>query len=183
MRIRFARKWDLPAIKEIYEEAFPERERKDVELLLSPRYETWLADEKGVILGLAAIVKADGAALLDYLAVKRTERGRGVGDKLLSEVLKAYQPMKEFFLEIETLGLGVDEVDNAVRARRREFYRRYGFKEAGLEVELNGVNMTVLSTGRLKEAENAYLNIYRESFKNLIGDRYRAEVVKRYPPE
>lgn len=182
MNLRFAREEDLQAVREIYEEAFPIAERKDLATVLSPRYETRLAEEQGEICGLCAVLKVNNVALIDYLAVKADKRGSGIGDRMLTAVVKAYEDAREIFLEIETPNRGENERENALRERRRQFYFRHGFFEAGLSVQLNGVDMIVLRKKGAGDVKADYLGVYTGAFGDCSDSRYRARITGTYLP-
>lgn len=183
MEIRRALAQDAPHINDIYTEAFIESERKEFSLLLSPRYETWVATEQNEICALAALIHKNNAVLLDYLAVKDCYRGKGVGDKLLNTLLDLYSYCDNFFLEIETPEKGASEKDNGIRLRRKQFYIRHGFREAGINVDINGNDMIVMCILPSDDDEQRYCSIYREGFKGLKNERYISKVISRYKTE
>ena len=137
-------------IKALYEIAFPPEEKKPFSLILQKSDEGHMQifaieENDGRFLGLAIFILHGDLALLDYLAIVPTERGRGIGSLALS-LLKRHFTGKRFLLEIED----VDEpnADNKPdRIRRRNFYLRNRMFEMPYRIRLFGVQMRVLTGG------------------------------------
>lgn len=125
-----------------YKKLFPESERKSYRIL-----------EKTFNDGILKIIKImDGDALVgfilaniideceyfqvDYLAILEKFQDKGYGTKAI-ELLKEYaKSYKGIFIEVEKLGLGIDEAENIQRKRRIEFYEKIKFEKLGFELDL-----------------------------------------------
>ena len=124
----------LEQLRAIYLDSFPSYERADFSYLLNSiaRGERWCftAMQDDEILGLAIIVPhvASDIHLLEYLAVSNQVRGRGIGGRLLEEVITAMRAIPGtlgLLIEVEPADEG-NQAERRLRARRLEFYRRRG---------------------------------------------------------
>lgn len=121
---------DLAAVRAIYEAAFPPSERKPSAFLADAAahgpYELLVARGGGEVLGFALVYASphQPVSLLEYMAVARPWRGRGLGSRLFEEVL-ARQKGRPLLLEVEAEG--------GEAARRIAFYVDRGCRRiAGL---------------------------------------------------
>ena len=117
------KKQELPQVFFLYRTAFPRNERKPFSRITSMakagRADLWTIRMDGRFAGLAATVNGPDIVLLDYFAVKRSLRGRGVGSAALLQLEKQYED-RGFFVEIEST---LEEADNrGQREKRKEFY-------------------------------------------------------------
>lgn len=151
-------------IRLLYREAFPKCERKPFSIIkaMSERGKTdlWYFEDDGKFAGLCATINGPDAILIDYLAVAKKRRGKGVGTRMLMSLLEHY---KDFgvFLEIEKLN--PEAKNNDERIRRREFYLKAGLEPIGTYVKLFGVDMELLGKNcqlTFDEYRDFYLNNY-----------------------
>lgn len=154
----------LLRIRRLYREAFPKCERKPFSIILSMvkkgKTDLWCFEDEDGFAGLVATINGPDAVLIDYLAVARRRRGRGVGSDILSLMLEHYRT-RGVFLEIEMPD--VTAKNNAERIRRREFYLRAGFEPMGTCAKLFGVDMELLGVNcrfTFDEYREFYLNNY-----------------------
>lgn len=155
---------DLPAIYWLYLQAFPARERKPFSritgMVKQGRADLWTIRRDGRFAGFAATVNGKDLVLLDYFAVRRSLRGRGVGTEALKQFLEKY-PGRGVFLEIEST---FENADNRTeRLKRRRFYENCGMEAMGTEADLFGVRMELLGRGcrlRFEEYRDFYVNHY-----------------------
>jgi len=129
---------EIAAIGRIYEEAIPPAERRATSFLAeafgSPRYSIFVAREGGQILGFAVLFGGQGFFLLEYMAIHREHRARGIGGDLCrcvqADVLRE-EGAGVLLAEVEADDWDAPDLD--VRRKRKRFYRRLGFKDlAGL---------------------------------------------------
>ena len=115
--------------KALYREAFPKQERIPFWFLClsawRKRIGMYSVLEQNRLCGLLIGVEYQDLLFLDYLAVKSSERGRGIGSGILRYLQERY-PEKRIFLEIETLSSNVPNAEQ--RNRRVAFYQRNGLK-------------------------------------------------------
>jgi GNAT superfamily N-acetyltransferase len=115
------------ALLSLYEAAIPARERKDDAtvraMASSPVHRVGAAMDGDRLAGFFLLHVGEGIALLEYLAVDRSLRGRGLGGRLV-EAARAAAGDRPLLVEVESDR--ADVPDRALRARRIAFYRRLG---------------------------------------------------------
>lgn len=123
----------IEQLRAIYLDSFPPHERADFSYLLNSiaQNQRWCfsAMQDDEMLGLAIIVPhvASDIHLLEYLAVSKQVRGRGIGGQLLDNVIATLrlQSALGLLIEVEPDDEGTDE-ERQWRARRIRFYQRHG---------------------------------------------------------
>lgn len=143
--IRPATEADLPSIKPLLQElmdAMEDTEGFDVEravencrvLIKDPAHHMLVAKDKGKVVGFVnfttrkTVLHPGPSGLIDELIVSKSHRGRGIGKELL---LAAIEKCRE---------LGCCEVEVSTEKSNsgaRKFYRKYGFKENAVLLELD----------------------------------------------
>lgn len=154
------------AVHALYEEAFPEIERKPFSLMeeLSARgkMEMLAIVEDGAFLGLVINMMAGKTALLDYFAISPQQRGGGIGSRSLKLLLERFRDQKYIF-EIEMQDASADNAKE--RERRKAFYLRNGLKETGVFANVYGTDFELLTPdGELSYEE------YTDILYDILGD-------------
>lgn len=168
-------------IKDIYQERMPDDfakgEIKPLERILSlwkrNKYFCYGIFEEGqpVLISYCFVVASDerDAVLLDYFAVSRESRGRGVGSLSFALLKKELEKEKlgTLILEVENPRFGADEEDKKLRRRRIAFYIRNGMTLTHLRVFLYGVEYLVMTADKHKmlETESQIYHVYRVLLK------------------
>ena len=160
-------------IRRLYKEAFPKYERKPFGIIKAMarcgKTDLWYLEDAEGFAGMCATINGPDAVLIDYLAVAKKRRGRGVGTEMLKILLEHYSS-RGVFLEIEELDENADNSEQ--RAGRREFYLRCGFEPMNTYVNLFGVNMELLGVGcklSFDEYREFYLNNYsRYAYDHIL---------------
>ena len=107
--------------KEVYKyylEAFPEEERKPLELIQASYEKRYtriieiLYQNEMVGFMLLNRIKDKGYAILDYLAILPQYRNNKFGTKALQKLLEQEKENQGIFIEIEKVGLGRDVEEN-----------------------------------------------------------------------
>lgn len=173
---RAASEEELNRIRSLYEESFPQSEKKPFEMMLEKRelFELLVIEnEEGCFCGLAIMILAGEWVLLDYLAVEPGQQGAGVGSMALRELQERYG-RERIVVEIEsTTGPEAEEAENLRdRLRRKAFYLRNGMKQSEFRVKLLGVEMEVLTFGRKIDFEE-YVSIYEKVFPGGTADKVK----------
>lgn len=117
----------------LYEEAFPEEEKKPLALMetltAEKKMEMLAVTEDGEFIGLAMNMLSEKTALLDYFAIAPDKRSGGYGSRAVRALLERFRD-KKYIFEIE---MQDETAENALdRKRRKAFYLRNGLKETGL---------------------------------------------------
>lgn len=158
------------ALYRLYLQAFPASERKPWRMIRKMyhlgRSDVWCAMEAGRFKGLAITINSMDVILLDYLAVDKRHRNKGVGSAILTQMQERY-PGKGLFLEIENPY--ADTPDQTLRQRRKAFYLRCGLKPMQVMVYLFGVEMELLGMGCCLNFEQ-YQAFYRDHYNAWAAD-------------
>lgn len=158
---------DVETVESIYVEAFPENERKPFSIILAHNESGAGSVLKivldGKICGFFFTFFFRDLAMVDYFAIHKDYRNRGIGELALRLLRKEYCDRK-IFLEIE------DPDSGEMAARRLGFYRRCGFSQVGTYVNLFSVDMELLVLGDFEVDFKTYFDLY----VSMLGKR-RAE--------
>lgn len=129
----------------LYRRSFPRSERKPIGVIHAMwrkgKTDVWYFESGGRFAGFASTINDDDLILLDYLAVSKKLRGRGVGSRILQELKRRYSG-KGLFLEIESEY--ETSPNRAERARRKRFYISNGMLPAHVMASVFGVKMELL---------------------------------------
>lgn len=162
---------DILRIKALYREAFPRCERKPFSIILSmaktEKTDLWYFEDNDGFAGMCATINGTDKILIDYLAVSKKRRGKGVGTKMLKQLLKHYEGYG-VFLEIEML-----DPNNPISIRRREFYVRAGFEPMNTYADVFGVNMELLGSG-CQLTFDEYRKFYRTNYGEFAYNHIKA---------
>ena len=138
--------------KELYNSAFPPAERMPFNLLMAKAKGSnvtfWAVIDEDKFKGLTYTVWHNDIVFIFYLAVAESERGNGIGTKILNLIKEQFLNCR-LVLNIEALDESSDNNDE--RIRRREFYVKNGFFGAGYNVKEYSVtyeNMCFSPDGR-----------------------------------
>ena len=137
-------------IENLYNEAFPEIERKPFSMLLKLRKKKKadlfvIHDENtDEAVGLAFMLVRKEFVLFDYFAIMPQFRSKGYGSSVLEAIKKRYEG-KLLFGEVEPIDDNAD--NNEQRIRRIDFYLRNGFKMTGTKVSLFGCVLELMYYG------------------------------------
>ena len=138
---------ELPELVRLYESAFPANERWGLNAVLEDKTgisELLSFSEDGGFAGFAITLSCGGYTHLIYFAVAEDKRSRGYGSEALRLLGERY-PGNVMMVDIEREHPGAD--NNAQRRRRKEFYRRCGYTEAGVEYNWRGEQYEILILG------------------------------------
>lgn len=157
----------------LYREAFPREERKPFSMIVKMakqgKSDLWYLEHERKFVGLAATINGPELILLDYFAIPRTLRGKGIGTAALQTLMRHYGS-KGFFLEIESTQ---EQAPNqAERERRKRFYLSVGLQELQVTAELFGVNMELLGVRCHLDFEG-YRNFYRDNYSAWAAEHVK----------
>lgn len=132
----------------LYEEAFPPEERFDMSLLDDLARRDGVAFtayyRSGEFCGFSYCVDTGSYLYLLFLAVDDARRSQGLGSLILARLKERY-PGRAIVVEIEPVDPAATNAGQ--RSARLDFYRRNGFKPAGLDSIEGDMVYTVLVFG------------------------------------
>lgn len=151
----------MDEIKKLYLKSFPEEERFSFGILEECSKEN-NSDLYGIIdkdkfVGMCYIVNCDNAYYLMYLAVEPHLRNKNYGSKILNDLKEKYK----------LLFLSIDEPNNSMSIRRKNFYLRNGFYDINRYYEDTGINYEILCTDDRYEITN---DIMKMRYTNMTNN-------------
>lgn len=168
-----AKKMDIPSLYLLYLTAFPPSERKPFGKILrmakEGRTDLWTIRRDGRFAGLASTVNSPEIVLLDYFAVKKSLRGKGVGSAALRQLAEHYEN-RGFFVEIEST---FEKAENQLeRENRKRFYENCGMIPMGTEADVFGIRMELLGI-RCHLTIEEYRNFYETNYSPWAAKHIR----------
>lgn len=156
-----------PAIRALYESAFPKEERIPWNELLRLVREMPLefavySDEDGPA-GFTIVYPRPRLSWFWYFAVPPEKRGRGLGQRILSTLLGRYEGRSAVLDMEDPAQPGAP--NPAQRQRRADFYLRNGFRETGVSRVFGPVAMTILLKGDDTFTDADYDQLLSEIFR------------------
>ena len=156
-----------PALRALYESAFPREERIPWDDLLRLVREMPLEfaeyREGAELLGITIVYPRPRLSWFWYFAVPEEKRGRGVGQRILSALLARYEGRSAVLDMEDPAQPGAPNSEQ--RHRRAAFYRRNGFRETGVGKTFGPVAMTILLRGDDTFAMSDYDTLLSEIFR------------------
>jgi GNAT superfamily N-acetyltransferase len=135
-------------IKLLYESAFPEEEQipwSDIMELVNRMPLDFTVYYDGVaLMGFTIVYPRPSFNWFWYFAVPDELRGKGVGQKILSQLIEKYNDSTNI-LDMESPEQVCE--NQAVRRRRHAFYLRNGFRDTGVGRSFKGVDYTIMKMG------------------------------------
>ena len=168
----------------LYRTAFPGSERKPfsriVKTLREEKGDVWCLERRGKFAGLAFTINSPDLVLLDYFAVSRKHRGKGIGTAALVQLMEHYGDCG-FLVEIESTF--PDSPDREARLKRKRFYQAAGLEELQVEAILFGVRMELLGT-RCSLDYDGYRAFYRDQYSPWAANHIEpVKEKKTIPPK
>lgn len=150
----------------LYQEAFPEAEKKPEALMealtAQGKMEMLAITEEQRFIGLVINMLAKKAALLDYFAISPDIRSGGYGGRAIQKLLERFQGQKYIF-EIEMQDETAPNAED--RRRRKKFYLRNGLKETGILANVYQTDFELLTPdGELTYEE------YTDTLRDVLGE-------------
>ena len=119
---------EIPVLEKINEEAFPESERNLLRDLVATGASVLGIYEFSEAIGFYVVREYKDIIYLAYLAVRSDSRGRGIGTAVMQEFVNTYFD-KQIVVEYAAPNGSVDHGLTCIK--RRNFYRRCGFRQTG----------------------------------------------------
>lgn len=142
---------DIPAVKALFEEAFPANERTmsmdtiiaSMDKLPVKLLGVYTDEEPDDFAGFFLTAEGDKCVYLTYLAIRPEKRSGGIGSQAMNAI-REYYAGKTLLFSYESI---YEECDNAEqRKRRRNLYLKLGFHESGWFVKINGTEFILASS-------------------------------------
>ena len=147
-----------PALRALYESAFPREERIPWEdlLRLVEKMPLEFAEYRDgeELLGITIVYPRPRLSWFWYFAVPEEKRGRGIGQRILSALLARYEGRSAVLDMEDPAQPGAPNA--AQRRRRRDFYLRNGFRDTGVGKTFGPVAMTMMLKGEDTFATSDY---------------------------
>jgi GNAT superfamily N-acetyltransferase len=136
-------------LRTLYESAFPPEERIPwpdlLKLAAAMPLEFCVYREGGELQGFTVVYPRPRLSWFWYFAVPPEKRGRGIGERILSLLCARYEG-RSAVLDMEDPAQP-DAPNPGVRACRRRFYLRHGFRDTGVGRRFGPVAMTIMLRG------------------------------------
>ncbi|WP_294439126.1 GNAT family N-acetyltransferase [uncultured Slackia sp.] len=107
--------------------------------------------DDGAFCGFASLTVNDKAAYIQYFAVEKSLRGKGIGGEALKLLAEHYDELP-LALDIPAVLPGTEGAKQ--RARFKKFYLRNGFKESSFGYKDGGVVYEIFTRGEKREKED-----------------------------
>jgi len=135
-------------LQQLYESAFPVAEQipwaSIVKLVDQMPLDFTAYYDDDSLLGFTIVYPRPSFNWFWYFAVKPELRGKGIGQKVLSMLIKKYENQSNI-MDIEAPR---EDCNNAEQRRRRhDFYVRNGFRDTGVGRTFDSAEMTILMNG------------------------------------
>ncbi len=136
-------------IKKLYETTFPEDEQIPWKALLRLvgemplDFTAYYEGEK--FIGFTIVYPRKSFNWFWYFAVSEELRGKGYGQRILTQLLKSYDG-QSFVLDMESTTQICDNLEQ--RKQRQTFYIRNGFRDTKLYRTYNDIIMTIMMRGK-----------------------------------
>lgn len=132
-------------VRQMYLDAFPPAERMPF-LAMATMSKLWHTDflefyDGDTLCGFVYLAHNRKLVFIMFLAVDKILRSKGYGSAILHEIQRRYSDEK-IIVSIEPCD--ADGPDLALRARRKSFYSRNGYRETGYRMRLSGVEQEIL---------------------------------------
>ena len=132
-------------VKRIYFESFPKSERMPFPLMVAMS-KLWNTDflgfyEEDTLCGFVYLAHNRKIVFVMFFAVDAALRSKGFGSAILQEIQKKY-PTKKIIISIEPCDETAPDIE--IRKKRKAFYLRNGYKEAGYMIKLAGVVQEII---------------------------------------
>lgn len=153
-----------------YLKLFPQEERKALETIEKSFYNgiTKIIEivDNNIFIGFIIInALTDNKYIqLDYLAILPQYQNKGYGTQAINLLKKQSKEYNGIFVETEKVGLGINEDENKLRAKRARFYEKLGFYK--LNFELKWYESLILSPYVFQISTNK--NSEDEILKNML---------------
>ena len=144
-------------IKKIYNSAFPKNEQIPFWILKqSSKSNNTILKEivlDNKIVGILYLLVDNDTAYLMYFAIDKEMRNKGIGSRVLLDLTKQYN----------TIILSIENMEDPISKKRKDFYLRNHFYETNKYTEQNGVYYELLCSNKNYDlTKDKLVNIYKK---------------------
>lgn len=139
LKVTVSKRTDIPEFATLYSASFPANEKiplGNLRRTFGRGGNLFLFHEENRFVGFCYAFEYGGNIFLVYLATEPELRGMGYGSEIL-DYMATYKKRKSMFLVVEK-ECGTPE-ECRLRRRRKDFYKRNGWKDTGCELLSDGV--------------------------------------------
>jgi len=165
-------------LQQLYESAFPVEEQipwtNIVKLVDSMHLDVTSYYDNEEMIGFTIVYPRPSYNWFWYFAVKPELRGRGIGQTILSMLIKKYENQSNI-MDIEQPRQDSNNAEQ--RRRRHDFYVRNGFRDTGVGRTFDGAEMTILMNGEGTFTMNDYdqaLSELKEHLERLENEKSKS---------
>lgn len=174
---------EIPMVKKLYEQSFPDNERKPFRMLLmhwkKGKSDLLVIREENndSLIGFAFFMKNKEDILFDYLAMSPECRNKGYGSEAIKLIKERYCG-KRIFGEVEFPDEKFD--NNPERIRRMNFYLRNGMHRSGIVVNLFGAEYEIGYFGKKPISYDEYRLFLKKTYGPILDLKIRKNISLKY---
>lgn len=154
---------------------FPANERRPLFMIikgvLAGNYECLGAFYKGRLLAYAFFLKNRNDYLLDYLAVFKRYRCKGVGTKVIQAIRKYYKDADSIIGEVENPDYADNGEDSERMKRRLDFYLKNACIDTGVRTITFGAHFIIIQLFGKQQSQADMAQIYQRHYKDYFPQR------------
>ena len=164
-------------IRNIYIEAFPQKERKPFwglqHSVKCGKVQIFVETVNNAVQGFIVVIPFKNMIMVDYLAVSAKTRSRGTGSWMLQDICQRFSGKKVVLL-IERLE---DEAENKEqRIARRKFYLKNGFESSGVLMQGVSGDMEILCHGG-SISEDEFIAVQTHALGRILFGLSKTKVI------
>lgn len=161
-------------IKTIYYERmvldFPSNELKPLKMIFESLdedfYDCFGLLEQDII-GYVYVKRQGKDYLIDYLAVFKEYRNKGIGGKMIGLLKDYLQDANSIIGEVENPEYAINNTDKEIQNRRLQFYLRNGFRDTNVNVLCFGVQYKLIEIKTIHNPKEIR-NLYRMHYQSML---------------
>lgn len=162
-----------------YLKLFPDSERKTYKMIERCVKDNILKiikildEENFVGFLIINILENNKYIILDYLGILPEYQHKGYGTEAIKLLKESSTSYNGIFIEVEKIGLGLNEKENKIRQKRVEFYERIGFEKLKFDLELYNVvfSLYILKTASIKEEDEKIIKEIFKIYNAILGEK------------
>ena len=177
MIIKIDEKQGLELYHKYMENDFPEDERPTYQnyksLTLNHLHEIFIYKENDKEVAYFISIEKNNNILITHLAVIKEYRGKGIGKKLLEDIIEYYKDKNLIIVEAESEEMANNEKELEIIKRRKKYYISAGFiQQNNLKSLLTDVDYSILIYYYKSKLDNEeIIKIIKNIYKNILPNK------------